>query len=181
MRRILTRRILMGACTLTAACGGEGVQSPTSPPKAISVLTRAQGKSDAQFPFRGSFTLRSNGVVTPPTLQVTGSGEGTATALGRFSLATTTVVDLATSQGTGTFTFTAANGDQLFTTTTGGESAFVPPNISYVTQVATIVGGTGRFAGASGTFTMRQVGVIDFATGTSTGTGSFEGRIDLKD
>ena len=181
MRRISMRPILLSVCSLTAACGGEGVQSPTSPSKAISVPTRAQGKSDAEFPFRGSFTTQSSSIVTPPTLRVTGTGEGTATALGRFSLAVTGVVDLATARGTGTFDFTAANGDQLFTTAIGSEDAFVPPNISYVTQVATIVGGTGRFAEASGTFTIRQVGVIDFATGTSTVTASFEGQIKLKE
>ena len=87
---------------------------------------------------------------------------------------------MATAQSTGTFTFTAANGDQLITTTTGREDAFVPPNVSHVTLVATIVGGTGRFAEATGTFTVRWVGIIDFATGTSTETGSFEGHIDLK-
>ena len=43
--------------------------------------------------------------------------------------------------------------------------------------VATIVGGTGRFAGAAGTFTMEQTSIIDFATGTSSGSGSFDGAI----
>ena len=174
------RPILLGLCVLTAACSGQDSDSPTSPTNAISALSRAQGKSDAQFPFAGSFTMRSSGVVTPPTLQITGTAEGTATALGRFTAAVTGLVDMTTTQSIGTFTFTAANGDQLITTTTGSEDAFVPPNVSHVTLVATIVGGTGRFAEATGTFAARWVGIIDFATGTSTETGSFEGHIDLK-
>jgi hypothetical protein len=86
-------------------------------------------------------------------------------------------VDQPTATSTGTFNFTAANGDQLFTTTAGGQDAFTPPNVSHVTLVATIVGGTGRFAGATGTFTMQQTSIIDFATGTSSGSGSFDGTI----
>lgn len=174
------RPILFGLCVLTAACSGQDSDSPTSPTNAISAISRAQGKSDAQFPFAGAFTMRSSGVPTPPTLQIAGTAEGTATALGRFTATVTNVVDMATTQSTGTLTFTAANGDQLITTTTGSEDAFVPPNVSHVTLVATIVGGTGRFAAAAGTLTVRWVGVIDFATGTSTETGSFEGHIDLK-
>lgn len=174
------RPILLGVCVLTTACSGLYSDSPTSPPNAISALSRSQGKSDAQFPFRGSFTMHSSGVPTPPTLHITGTAEGTATALGRFTAAVTDVVDMATTQSTGTFNFTAANGDQLFTTTAGSEDAFVPPNVSHVTLDATIVGGTGRFAAAAGTFTIRWVGTIDFATGTSTAAGSFDGQIDLK-
>jgi hypothetical protein len=89
------------------------------------------------------------------------------------------VVDTTTAVSTGTFNLTAANGDQLFTTTTGGEDEFIPPNVSRVTLVATIVGGTGRFDAATGTVTLHQIGVIDFATATSSGSGSFEGHISL--
>ena len=43
--------------------------------------------------------------------------EGTATNLGRFTAVQTERVDLATSAATGTYTFTAADGDQLVATT----------------------------------------------------------------
>ena len=72
---------------------------------------------------------------------------------------------------TATETYVAANGDKMFTTvvTTGGAG------------VDTITGGTGRFADASGTFTVFHdppvtvsvVGLIFTATGTST----YEGQI----
>jgi hypothetical protein len=56
---------------------------------------------------------------------------------------------------------------------------FTPPNISHVTVTATIVGGTGRIAGATGTLTIEHTSAIDFQTGTSTGSGTIGGRISL--
>ena len=110
---------------------------------------------------------------------IQGTGEGNATHLGRFTMTVADVVTLATATSSGTLTFTAANGDQLFATTAGGEDQFTPPNVSHVTQLATIIGGTGRFASATGTFTMERTGIIDFAAGTSTSIGSFDGHINL--
>ena len=102
--------------------------------------------------------------------------------LGRFTAVSVDTVDVATATATGTMNFTAANGDRLMTTTIGGEDEFTPPNISSVRAVApTIVGGTGRFANATGTFTVRYRGAIDFANGTSSGAGSFEGHITRHD
>ena len=91
------------------------------------------------------------------------------------------VADLATPTATGTFTFTAANGDQLLVTFVGNAANTIEPGVVSFTETLTIVGGTGRFAGAIGTFTMRRIAHIDFATGTSTSTGSFEGHITLND
>jgi hypothetical protein len=111
---------------------------------------------------------------------VSGNQTGEATQLGQFTATSHDVVNLATARSAGgTFNFTAANGDQLFTSTTGGEDEFTPPNISHVTLVATIVGGTGRFAAASGTLTVGFTQAIDFATGTAFESGSFEGQINL--
>ena len=131
----------------------------------------------AELPFRGSFTLLTSGEIVPPTLTVTGTEEGTASHLGRFTATSVDVVDQPTATSTGTFNFTAANGDQLSTTTAGGQDAFTPPNVAHITLVATIVGGTGRFAAATGTFTIQETEIIDFATGTSSGSGSFDGSV----
>jgi hypothetical protein len=60
-----------------------------------------------------------------------------------------------------------------------GQGVFIPPNTARITEVATIKNGTGRFAGATGTFTMVRFDKIDFATGKATGTGTFEGEINL--
>ena len=88
-------------------------------------------------------------------------------------------MDSATATGTGTFTLTAANGDKLFTRYAGGQTEFVPPNVSTITLVATITGGTGRFAAATGTFTIIRIAIVDFAAGTGTESGTFEGEINL--
>jgi hypothetical protein len=61
---------------------------------------------------------------------------------------------LAPTGGFGTGTWTAANGDQLFTRFTRN-GVFVPPTATF-TETHTITGGTGRFANASGTFTVVQ-------------------------
>jgi hypothetical protein len=80
---------------------------------------------------------------------------------------------------TGTGTTVAANGDKLFTTTSG-TGTFGPPIVT--TSTTTITGGTGRFADASGTFTgtgpttvVSIIGSIETvtATGTSKGTISY--------
>jgi len=139
-----------------------------------------QSVSGTQLPFRGSYTINTSAVFTPPsTLTINGTATGEASQLGRFTAATVDVVNTATATSTGTYTLTAANGDQLFATTAGGEDQFIPPNVSHVTLVATIAGGTGRFAGATGIFTIRSISVLDFATATSSGSGSFAGHISL--
>jgi hypothetical protein len=79
-------------------------------------------------------------------------------------------VNFATATGDGTYTFTAANGDTLTADFTG--EAQVGPIISIV-EHATITGGTGRFAGAAGTFTAHRL----YDPVNSTTTGSFEGTI----
>lgn len=89
---------------------------------------------------------------------------GNFTHLGAFS----GVVDLDPSDGIDPTVWTAANGD----TVTNVTSSFVPaPDGTYV-QTIVIVGGTGRFAGATGSATI--TGNFDVATfaydGTMVGT-----------
>ena len=91
---------------------------------------------------------------------ISGTEEGNATHLGRFTAASEDSVNIATTQSTGTLNLTAADGDRIFRRPPGDR---VPtPNVSFVTQTATIVGGTGRFAGATGSFTLKSVQTIDF-------------------
>jgi hypothetical protein len=110
---------------------------------------------------------------------ITGTEAGTATHLGRFTATSEDRVNTTNNTATGSFNFTAANGDRLWTTTVGTENEFVPPNVSKVTFAATIVGGTGRFAGASGQLTIRITQIIDFATNSATGSGTIEGQLNL--
>jgi hypothetical protein len=79
-------------------------------------------------------------------------------------------VSFATQSAEGAFTIVAANGDQISGTFLG--TAQVGPVVSIV-ELATITGGTGRFAGASGSFTIRRL----FFPSAGTTTGSFQGSI----
>jgi hypothetical protein len=135
--------------------------------------TQTEAQDGTELPFRGSFTTVTD--VPPPSAHAT--AEGTATHVGRFSGTLAAEVN-PDSSSTGTFTFTAANGDQLSGTFVG-EGVFMPPNTARLTEVATITNGTGRFAGATGAFTIVRFDNIDFATGKATGYGTFEGHINL--
>jgi hypothetical protein len=179
------RRIILSLCVLTAACSGGPLNSPTSPTGVAAGPGQVQARGGTDLPFDGSFTRHTSAVPNcpptcpPTTLTITGTEEGTATHLGRFTAVSVDVVDAIAATSTGTFTFTAANGDQLFASTAGGENSFIPPNESHVTLVATVSGGTGRFADATGSFTIDCVEFFDFAAGTASGSGTFKGTLNL--
>jgi hypothetical protein len=167
------RPILFGLCVFAAACSSQGANSPTSPTSTGLGLAQSAAHGGSELPFRGSFTTVTD--VPPPSARAT--AEGTATHLGQFTGTAAAEVN-PDNTSTGTFTFTAANGDQLSGTFVG-HGVFIPPNTVRITEVATIENGTGRLAGATGTFTMERSETIDFATGRGTGTGTFEGQINL--
>ena len=81
---------------------------------------------------------------------------------------------LPTLSSTGTATFTAANGDTLTATVLGQATPTTTPGVLLIVEVYTITGGTGRFADATGTFTLHST--VNQATGLSSGT--FSGAID---
>jgi hypothetical protein len=82
---------------------------------------------------------------------------------------------LATGSATGSISLTAANGDRLDATFIGQATPTSEPNVVTIEEVATISGGTGRFAGSTGTFTIRRL--LTRVTGVS--SGSFDGTINL--
>jgi hypothetical protein len=108
-------------------------------------------------------------------LLVDGSGTGNATHLGRYTVSFEAVVNLETLMGVGTMSFVAANGDSIFTTFNGQATPTPDPNIFLVVELETITGGTGRFAGATGSFTLERE--VDLTTGLS--SGSFVGRYPI--
>jgi hypothetical protein len=76
---------------------------------------------------------------------------GTGTHLGRYAYASQECADLGAATFAGMFTLTAANGDMLSGTYAGTFTVDAEGTIHYE-QTNTITGGTGRFAGASGSF-----------------------------
>jgi hypothetical protein len=143
---------------------------------AVLVVLGLAGPAPAgeQVPFKGS--LEGDVTVTPlapPFVMVDVQATGEATQLGRFTLDIPHVVDRATRIANGTYELTAANGDKVFAEFTGVASPTAIPGVLYIEETATITGGTGRFAGSSGSFTSERL--YDSIAGTT--TGSFEGTI----
>lgn len=146
--------------------------------------TRATESTAAQMlPFKGTLEGHhaSRTPLAPPFVFDRFEAEGHATELGQFALVIEATVNFGVRPvtGAGTYTFTAANGDRIVADQTGF-SALVEPGIVLITEHAVIDPGrsTGRFAGATGTFTVGRF--ADAATGVGGLTvGTFEGTISI--
>jgi hypothetical protein len=164
------------AATLLTACA-EPTAPPTQTPSTEvlgSISAPALRHNATELPFKGD--LEGAVTITPLPLgrgNVHIEATGNATQLGRFTLQVPHIVTFATRVGVGSYTFTAANGDQLFASFTG-QAASPPPMVSII-EYATITGGTGRFADATGSFVVERL--FDQAAGWTTGT--FEGTVSL--
>jgi hypothetical protein len=101
------------------------------------------------------------------------SATGNATHLGQFTLAIPHRVNRANGTATGFYQFTAANGDTLSASFAGQSMPTPTPGVIYIVETATITGGTGRFAGSTGSFTCERLfDAVNFVT-----SGSFDGKI----
>ena len=150
---------------------------------AISVTITATG-AFAQEPQERPFKATLEGTAQPD-----GSGmfDMQATHLGNSTGAGEFIV---TPDGAGCFdfieggfTWTAANGDEVYTEVTdedfsacivGGGDGFVVVELSATEEIS---GGTGKFAGATGKVTLEIVQTVDLSDFTSTFTGTKTGVI----
>ena len=146
-------------------------------PTAAALLAAAlagPALADELVPLHG--TLQAQELITPgtapETISADGSGAGNATQLGQFKVTWKFTVNLADGTGSGPVHFTAANGDEIFTTATGS-SVPIKPGYFQIKETHIITGGTGRFANAQGSFMV--VRVLNFDAGLS--SGSFQGII----
>ena len=145
-------------------------------PMAAMILTAALAVPAAagdQIPFKGSMQGHDTDIgSTNTTVTVLTVGTGIGTHLGQFSFTQTVTVDLTTGHDTGSAQWFAANGDGISTTITGSGEVIESGLIS-IEEVHTITGGTGRFAGAQGSFTVKRLASgVTFLT-----SGSYEGTI----
>ena len=170
----MMRYLVLSLCALATACAGDMPGSPTSPTSATVGSAQTQARDGEQLPFHGSLQAVEIDVVVPPSLLVNGTATGTATHLGRFTATFEATVTLATGSAIGSIRFIAANGDRLDATFVGQGTPTTEPGVVSIEEDATITGGTGRFAGATGTFTIQRV--LTQATGVS--SGSFDGSIN---
>ncbi len=155
----------MAALLLTSALAG-----PVSAEEGVPFKGRIEGTEDFTFQDRDE-----NGI----DLLINGSGGGNATHLGKFTASWDGEIDT-----TGEFenlifrTFVAANGDELWSV--GSGEGTVPDPDQFVVEDHIIIGGTGRFEGATGSFTVERT-VFNVAppfTDLVT-TGTFDGTIIL--
>lgn len=127
----------------------------------VAVATGSAGAGD-NVPLKGKDTFSSNVIGGSGTsIQTADNGSGTATHLGRYTMAASETVDLVAMTVTnGVFTLTTANGD----TVNGSYSGTILPGLAGYLVSGPITGGTGRFADATGTITFN--GTFNPRTGT---------------
>ena len=162
--------------------------SPTSPTSALSAgpsITSSGENATSlvggvaggkEVPFTGSLegVVTRRTPLTPPLVSLLTEGTGNATHLGQFTVEIAHVVNTVARTVTGSYEFTAANGDTLIADVTGQFGPTLEnPRVLLSVETATIAGGTGRFAGATGSFTLERLLNLD----TFLTTVSFEGTI----
>jgi hypothetical protein len=147
---------------------------------AISPAAALGAAKGTDRPLKGSST--GSLTVSLATGAATSSFTGNLSHLGAITggdVATLTATGPATFTYAGTNILVAANGDEVFSTFTGS-GVFTSATTVESTQVNTITGGTGRFADASGTFTITISSVlvsISATSETTDNTDTFNGQI----
>ena len=140
-------------------------------PLAATAAAERQGK---QVPFRGQLEgVATVSPLTPPFVAVDIEGSGHATQLGHFEVSIPHVTNRSNGTAVGSYEFTAANGDTLTADFTSRVTPTDVPGVVSVAVTASITGGTGRFADATGSFVGERV--VDMVHGTV--TESFDGTI----
>lgn len=104
-------------------------------------------------PFKGTWTGSTISAVplTADQVFVVADGPGQATIVGKFVLTVPHITFLSTGGVEGTQVFVAANGDTLTATFAGALAPNADGNLEGILP-ATISGGSGRFANASGSY-----------------------------
>ena len=143
--------------------------------KSASSATEMAKKKNA-VPIKGSYTTFAEILQGPPMLRQRVTGLGSSSHLGKGSFVAIPTLNFTTPPPfslSGTAVFTAANGDEFYTSFTGTAT----PNglgANIVVMTHSITGGTGRFTDASGTF----IGNTVAAPGHAEGFITYEGTID---
>jgi hypothetical protein len=159
---LIVALILAGCSQLDSPVAPQSTIAAQAPASANLVTRPWEGGCRGTGIFRADFV----------TLDITGTCN-----LSHLGLTTMVGVETVGAVLNAVHTFTAANGDLLYTTTTG--YAVLKPDFSGVNffNTETVTGGTGRFVNASGTAT--RIGSSNFSDGSGTwviqGTITFAG------
>jgi hypothetical protein len=133
----------------------------------MSTVFAAPASDGRELILKGSMEALETNAVNFPILSVTASGSGNATQLGHFTVSYQVQVNLMTLAGIASAEFVAANGDSIYASGLGQATPTATPGVVTIVENYTITGGTGRFAGASGTFIVDRV--LDQTTGVTSG------------
>ena len=120
----------------------------------------------AQVTFDGAIQGHERDIPKGATQSTFGTVTGIVRNLGQLSLTYDDTINLTTGKGTGSgVLLIGKSGDSIFTTVSGQFTPpFTPPgstlSVPRITEAYTITGGTGRFKGATGQFTVERL--IDF-------------------
>ena len=136
---------------------------------AASIPTARTALASDEVPFKGAVSGHIPADMGPP---VPGSGgcvfnfivdnAGIATQLGHFTGSANFIPNVCTGSYTGTYNWTAANGDSISGPFFGQLIPTATPGVFDNTETAIITAGTGRFAEATGEFTLH--GKVDFVS-----------------
>ena len=159
-RRLAELLVLLPSVAVLTLSGCGQLESLVGPQKTITYLAPAIANLVTR-PWEGS--CAGTGIIRSDRITLDITGTCNLSHLGR-----TTMVGVETLGAVlnAVHTFTTANGDLLYTTTTG--YAVLRPDFSGVNffNTETVTGGTGRFANASGTATRN--GSTTFSDGSAT-------------
>jgi hypothetical protein len=128
-----------------------------------------------RIPFKGTLQSNESYRTIFPTLFVTAKGSGEATLLGQITVHYMSEVNLSDLSQSGSVSFAGINSDSLLATGVGQAIEDRTSGMFSVVENYAITGGTGRFARASGTLTLKRR--VSVTPGIS--SGSFEGYIVL--
>lgn len=171
VRRIAVSFLACPLVLLAAACSDP--LSPSLADRDASLLAGASNVREVTVPFKSHFFTDQMSLVpdpvcgAPPRLFNVQEGIGEATHLGRFSIRITFCIDATDLLDDGQLTegesapydggvgvLTAANGDELYITIAGAVVPSDHPDFDFeFDDPYAITGGTGRFAGATGSGT----------------------------
>ena len=133
-----------------------------------STTFAARAAQERQLLLKGSFEATETHEFGQGIMFVDATGVGSATQLGLFTYDLQAAVSLPSLAATASATLIAANGDSIFGEGVGQGTPTGDPNVVSIVETYTITGGTGRFAGASGSFTVERL--LQRSTGVSSGT-----------
>jgi hypothetical protein len=140
----------------------------------LTVALAVPAAAQKQVPFKGTLQGQETDTgFTPTTVTVATTGTGIGTHVGQFSFTQEFTVNFAAATVTGSAHWITANGDSIDTTLVGSGEMTDTPGVFRITEFHTITGGTGRFAGAQGSFIVeRLASAVTFLT-----SGSLHGTI----